>query len=190
MLNASRAAFRQRARAGSQRPARCGIARVSANSRVRSGQHAGARPGRAARENHSRSARGVTPEAGDRAAARAGAPSLGCAAAEPGVARAARLQLQAGQPARHPDVHRQRDRHQRHLRRELPGSSGDCDAAGFDRAGAQHAVVVEWVVLHRARRAHDRRRAGLGAQPAEVRAAGGHDDSAVSTPMSTEIRRC
>ncbi len=105
------------------------------------------------------------------------------AAAESGVARTARLQLQAGEPARHPDVHRQRDRHQRHLRCQLQRSSCDCDAAGIDRAGAQHPAVVERTVLLRARRADDRRRAGLGAQPAEVRAAGSAHDSAV-------VRRC
>ena len=97
----------------------------------------------------------------------------------PGVARAAGLQLQAGEPARHPDVHRQRDRHQRHLRHELQRSACDGDAPGIDRTGAQHAAVVERAVLYGSRRAHDRRRAGLGAEPPEVRTAGGPDDSAV-----------
>ena len=149
-----------------------------------------ARPGRAARESHSRPDRGVTAQAGHCPAARAGAAGLACAPAESGVARTARLQLQAGEPARHPDVHRQRDRHQRHLRCQLQRSSCDRDAAGIDRAGAQHAAVVERTVLHRARRADDRRRAGLGAQPAEVRAAGGAHDSAVVRRCHRAVARC
>ena len=123
--------------------------------------------------------RGLAAQAGHCPAARAGTPGVAGAAAESRIARAARLQLQAGEPARHPDVHQQRDRHQRHLRRELQRSPRDGDAAGLDRAGAQHAAVVERLVLHRARRAHDRRRAGLGAEPPEVRAAGRAHDSAV-----------
>ena len=86
--------------------------------------------------------RGVASEAGDRPAARTGAAGRRRPALEPGVACADRLQLQAVQPARHSHVHQQRDRHQRHLRCELPGSTRHDSATGLGRAGAQLAVVV------------------------------------------------
>ena len=145
---------------------------------------------RPAREDHPRPGRGLASQTRDRPAARAGAPGLGGAAAESRVARAARHSIQAGKPARHSHVHQQRHRHQRHLRRQLQRSPGDGPVDGLDRTGAQHAAVVERVVLHGARRAHDRRRAGYGAESAEVRAAGRADDSALVRGCDRDCRRC
>ena len=54
----------------------------------------------------------------------AGAPGERGAAAESRIARAAGLPVHGREPARHSHVHQQRHRHQRHLRRELPGPIG------------------------------------------------------------------
>ncbi len=168
MLNASRVHFDSARQLEAKDQLDAALQEYRRTVEYEPGQYAGDRQDRHPRADDSGSHRGRASQAANRAAARRGTPDQRDADPQSGIASAARIQVHGGQPARYPHVHQQRDGHQRHLRRQLPGSPGDDHAHRIDRAGAQHAALVQWLLLHRARRPHDRRGARFGAEPPEV----------------------
>ena len=118
----TRRATTSRARASSSR--RISSTRRSSSTRrpsrwTRSNRLAATRGGRA-RADHPRPHREVASAPRDREAAAAGA-GAGRARAQPGRSHAAQDQLQQLEPARHPQLHRHDDRHQRSVRRAYSG---------------------------------------------------------------------
>ena len=146
-----------------------GAGRVPAGERVRPDQPPGGRQGRLARSDHPRSHRSRATQAGHRATAGTRAGRLGAAHAEPGFPGAAHRSIQRREPARHPELHRQPDRHQHHLRPRRPGSGGHGRPRGRDaRAGARPADDDEPDVVQGPLRSLDLRVPGHAAETCAV----------------------
>ena len=153
-----------------------GAARVPPGQRVRSVEPVDRRARRRTRPRAARAARGDAAAPGDRADARAGAAQLPGADPQPVVARSAQPALRQHQPARSAQLHRQRHRHQRHLRPRLPGPQRHRAARGrHARAGPAAGDALEPDLLQGAERADDHRRHRQHRQAAAVRGAGHQD---------------
>ena len=105
-----------------RQPARRGAAGLPQVAGVRTLEPAGGAARRRARADAPGSAGGHGAAAGDREAARAGAPPDSRADPEPGQPRSPQHPLHQRGHSRRPQFHRQCDRHQRYLRPRLPGS--------------------------------------------------------------------
>ena len=101
------------------RRARGGASRIPPRERVRSAEPPARRQGDGDGAADPRAGRGAAPQQ-HRAAPRAGAAGR-AAAAHQDQRGPAGDPLQQHEPARHPELHREGDRHQRHLRPRLPG---------------------------------------------------------------------
>ncbi len=150
-------------------PARRSAARIPPGQRVRSVEPVDCRASRRTRPRAARAARGDAAASGDRADARAGAAQHPGADAQPVVARSAQPALRQHQPARPAQLHRQRDRHQRHLRPRLPGPQRHRSARGrHARTGAAAGDGLEPDLLQGDERADDHRRHRQHRQAAAV----------------------
>ena len=186
--------LRQRPRAGSQGPARGRVARVSEErwSSIRATRRRSTQVMQL-EQDHPRSARGL-PSANPR--------SFSCASrharrrATPTAEsrrRASRstFDFTQRQPARHPDLHRQRHRHQRHLRpRASRIGPSRSSSTGVHSNRRSTAPVVERVVLY----GPDERTIivahGHDAESLAVRAAGRAHVPLSRTPTRPSCRRC
>ena len=120
-----------------------------------------------------RSARGGDAAARNRKAAAAGAARHRRADSQPVEPRAADRQLRQHQHPRHPDLRRQLQRHQRHVRSRLPGSHDHAEARRrLARAGAAADHDRQPAVLRGAERSHHHRRRRQHAEAHAVRRAG------------------
>ena len=118
MLNASRVHFDTARQLESKDQLDAALLEVPPDRRVRSRKQTGVSKKSYSSKNYSRPHEAARPKPAI-VQLRSSTRQQRRAVAEPGVAGADRLQLQASESARHSDVPQQRNRHQRHLRRQL-----------------------------------------------------------------------